>query len=155
MADQWVASRPGTGYGSPVSGRSRAGVMPRRMDGEGGDMSILMEMAMFPTDKGESVGAEVSRVIAMIRDSGITYQLTPMGTIVETDTLDQALDLIRRAHDILEPSSNRIYATVKFDIRKGSTGRMAGKIRSVEKRIGEVRTSRVPGPGAFPADDRG
>jgi len=49
-------------------------------------MSVLLEFSMFPTDKGESVSTHVSKVIKMIHDSGVTYQLTPMGTIIETAT---------------------------------------------------------------------
>ncbi len=45
-------------------------------------MSVLMEFAIFPTDKGESVSKYVSKVINMIDKSGIRYQLTPMGTII-------------------------------------------------------------------------
>jgi hypothetical protein len=44
-------------------------------------MSVLAELTMFPTDRGESVSAYVSRIIAMIDDRGLDYRLTPMGTI--------------------------------------------------------------------------
>jgi len=42
-------------------------------------MSVLVEFSMFPTDKGESVSAYVSRIIKMIDESGVPYKLTPMG----------------------------------------------------------------------------
>jgi uncharacterized protein (TIGR00106 family) len=103
-------------------------------------MSVLMEFAMFPTDKGESVSADVSRIIEMVRDSGVDYRLTPMGTIIETRTLEEALGIVQRAHDVLAPDAGRIYATVKLDIRKGRDGRMEGKIRSVQEHVGAVRT---------------
>jgi uncharacterized protein (TIGR00106 family) len=103
-------------------------------------MSVLMEFSIFPTDKGESVGAYVSRVIDMIRESGTAYKLTPMGTIIETETMTEALDLLRTSHDILDKEANRIYATAKFDIRKAANGRLEEKIRSVEAKIGKVRT---------------
>lgn len=61
-------------------------------------MSVLLEFAMFPTDKGESVSPYVSKVIKMIRESGMSYQLTPMGTIIETDELLQALGLVHVAY---------------------------------------------------------
>jgi uncharacterized protein (TIGR00106 family) len=101
-------------------------------------MSVLFEFAMFPTDKGESASHYVSRIIKMIRESGAGYKLTPMGTIIETETMDEALDLIRKAYAELEPDCKRIYSTVKFDIRKGPKGRMEQKIRSIENKIGEV-----------------
>lgn len=101
-------------------------------------MSVLLEFAIFPIDKGESVSQYVSKVIQVIRESGFTYQLTPMGTIIETETLAEALALVQQSYNILEPNCDRVYSTVKFDIRKGKSQCMAGKIKSVENIIGEV-----------------
>ncbi|MBE0662917.1 MAG: MTH1187 family thiamine-binding protein [Bacteroidales bacterium] len=101
-------------------------------------MSVLFEFAMFPTDKGESVSPYVSRIIKMIRETGAAYRLTPMGTVVETETMEEALELINKAYAELEPDCKRVYSTVKFDIRKGPKGRMEQKVRSIENIIGEV-----------------
>ena len=101
-------------------------------------MSVLLEFAMFPTDKGGSVSSYVSKVIDMIRSSGVSYQLTPMGTIVETETMDSALKMLQNAHNVIEPVSDRIYCSAKFDIRKGKQNRMDSKIASIEEKIGEV-----------------
>lgn len=101
-------------------------------------MSVLMEFAMFPTDKGESVSPYVSQVIDMIRQTGYPYKLSAMGTIIETETMQQALEVIHKAYNILEPHSQRIYSTVKFDIRKNAQNRIEGKIKSVEEKIGKV-----------------
>jgi uncharacterized protein (TIGR00106 family) len=103
-------------------------------------MSILLEFAMFPTDKGDSVSEYVSRVIKMIDDSGADYQLTPMGTIIETEEMSSALEFIQKAYDILSPESKRIYSTVSFDIREGKSGRLKQKIQSVENKIGKIKT---------------
>ncbi len=103
-------------------------------------MSILMDFAMFPTDKGESVSQYVSKVIDMIRGSGLPYKLNPMGTVIETETMEQALEILQKAYDILQPVSNRIYAVAKFDIRKNKSGRLEGKIKSIEEKIGKVNT---------------
>jgi uncharacterized protein (TIGR00106 family) len=102
-------------------------------------MSVLLDLSIFPVDRGAGVSAFVAPVIAMIRDSGHDYRLSPMGTIVETDTLADALALIERAYDILDRlGSERVYATAKLDIRKGQGGRMEGKVESVRRHIGEV-----------------
>jgi uncharacterized protein (TIGR00106 family) len=99
-------------------------------------MSILFEFAMFPTDKGESVSPYVSRLLAVIDDGAAAYRLTPMGTIVEVQTMDEALSIIKKCYEQLEPDCNRIYSAVKFDIRKGPMGRMEGKVASVEAKAG-------------------
>lgn len=101
-------------------------------------MSVLLEFSMFPTDKGESVSPFVSRIISMIRASGLNYRLTPMGTVVEAEGLPEILDLIAKAYNELEPDCNRVYSSLKLDIRKGPMGRLEGKIQSVENQIGDV-----------------
>ena len=101
-------------------------------------MSVLMEFAMFPTDKGGSVSEYVSKVIAMIRENASSYSLTAMGTIVETNTFAESLAILQKAHDILEPVSERIYSSAKFDIRKNSENRLQGKVQSIENKIGKV-----------------
>ena len=103
-------------------------------------MSVLLEFAMFPTDKGESVSSYVSQVIEMIRESGVNYQLTPMGTIIETQTMPQALAIVQQAYDVLEPHCDRVYSSLKFDIRKGREACMKQKIASIEQKIGAVNT---------------
>ncbi len=103
-------------------------------------MSVLVEFAMFPTDKGDSVGLYVSRIIKMISESGVKYQLTPMGTIFETEEMTEALKLIEKAQDCLSTDCNRIYSSIKFDIQKGKSNRMKTKIDSIENKIGKVNT---------------
>lgn len=101
-------------------------------------MSVILEFAMFPTDKGESVSEHVSKIIKMIAESGVTYQLTPMGTIIETETMQEALAIVQKAYDVLEEDCNRIYSSLKFDIRKGEPGRMTQKVEAIESKIGKV-----------------
>ncbi len=103
-------------------------------------MSFLMEFAMFPTDKGESVSKEVSQVIDTIRKKTNNYQLTAMGTIVETQTIEEALDIIKECYYTLDKlGSKRIYSSIKFDIRKNKANRLKTKIESITNKIGEVK----------------
>lgn len=103
-------------------------------------MSVLIEFAMFPTDKGESVSPYVSRIIQLIHESSYNYQLTPMGTIIETSTVAEALAIVEKCYQQLESDCNRVYSSIKLDIRKGKDNRMAGKIESIKNNIGNVKT---------------
>lgn len=102
-------------------------------------MSILLNFAMFPTDKGSSVSQYVSKVIKYINDSGVDYKLNPMGTAIETETMEEALSIVQGAYDILEPVSDRIYSTINIDARKGKSNMMKGKIASIEAKIGVIK----------------
>ena len=100
-------------------------------------MSIMLEFAMFPTDKGESVSSYVSKIIEMIDKSGVSYKLTPMGTVIECEKMDEALEIIKKSYECLEKDCSRIYSSMNFDIRKGKTGRLEGKIASIEQKLGK------------------
>jgi uncharacterized protein (TIGR00106 family) len=98
-------------------------------------MSVVLEFAIFPTDKGESKSKYVAKVISMIKQSGIPYQFTPMGTIIECESVSQGLTIVEKAYEILEEDCNRIYSTIKIDYRKGYSNRLQQKIVSVENRL--------------------
>jgi len=101
-------------------------------------MSVLLEFAIFPTDKGDSVSKQVSKVIELIRESGISYQLTAMGTLIETDTLPEALALVNSCYDVLEEDSERVYSTMTMDIQKNKHNRLKTKVEAIENKIGAV-----------------
>ncbi len=92
---------------------------------------VLVEFSMFPTDKGESVSQYVSQIIDHIDKSGLTYRLTPMGTILEGNW-DEVFTLISECFKILEPQCNRIYTTIKVDWRRGEQSRMQSKVQKVQ-----------------------
>jgi len=102
-------------------------------------MSVLLEFAMFPTSgdcrNGDSVSAYVSRIVDVIDRSGHPYQLTPMGTIVETDSMAEALAVIQKAYDQLGDECDRVYSSLKLDIRKGRDNGLKQKIASIEKAL--------------------
>lgn len=104
-------------------------------------MSVLLEFAMFPTDKGESVSEYVGRILNIIDRDGHPYKLTAMGTIIEVEKLDDALRIVKKAYKQLEKDCNRVYSTIKLDIRKGTMGRLKQKIVSVEKKVGKKLSS--------------
>jgi len=104
-------------------------------------MSVLLEFAIFPTDKGSSVSKYVSKVIKMIREECENYKLTAMGTIIETETVSEALKIVEKSAAILEEYSERIYASIKLDIQYNKGDRLKNKILSIEEKIGRVKHS--------------
>lgn len=104
-------------------------------------MSALVEFAMFPTDSTESKSEFVAKVLDIVDQSGLAYQLTPMGTIIEAETVDEIFAVIKKAYELLEQDSNRIYSTIKVDYRKGPVGRLGKKVGSVEAKLGRKLNS--------------
>jgi len=95
----------------------------------------LMEFSIVPLDKGASFSEYVAGVLKLVDESGLEYQLNPMGTVVEGEWTE-LLDLLTRCFRFLEKESDRISLQTKFDYRKGVSGALKGKILSVEKKAG-------------------
>ena len=97
---------------------------------------VLLEFTMSPTGKGESLSPYVSRVLKTIDKSGVTYRLTPMGTILEGEW-DEVMDVVRDCFMELKRDCPRIGVYLKVDYREGIESRMHSKIESLEKKIGK------------------
>lgn len=97
-------------------------------------MSVILELSLFPMDKGASVGEFVARAVDVVRTSGLSYLLTPMGTCVEGEW-DQVWAVADACFKAVAEDSDRVYLTVKADFRRGRTGGMRGKLASVERAL--------------------
>jgi len=99
-------------------------------------MSALIEFSIFPTEQTQSKSAFVARVLDIVDRSGLEYQLTPMGTILEAETVEEALTVINRAYEELQKDCGRVYSSIKIDWRNGPVGRLNKKVGSVEAELG-------------------
>lgn len=101
-------------------------------------MSAIMNFAIFPIDKGDHIGEYVSKVVKHIKDSGLTYEFSPMGTIIEADTVPQLLKVVEQAYEIMDPISDRIYCVMNMDYNKNKMDLINSKKQSIENRIGKI-----------------
>jgi uncharacterized protein (TIGR00106 family) len=97
-------------------------------------MSVIVDFAIFPTDKGAGVSRQVARAVRIIRESGLDCTTHAMGTQIEGD-FDQVMKVVSRCFEEIRKDSDRIYMTLKADYRSGRTGGLAGKVASVEKKL--------------------
>ena len=96
---------------------------------------VLLEFAMAPTGQGESMSAQVARILDVIDKSGVPYQLTPMGTILEGEW-DDVMRVVTACFKTLQADCARISMNCKMDYRAGSGSRLHSKIAKVEEHLG-------------------
>ncbi|MFW6040383.1 MAG: MTH1187 family thiamine-binding protein [Thermoplasmatota archaeon] len=97
---------------------------------------MIVEFTIIPLGKGESISDYVAEVIDIVDKSGISYKLTPMGTIVEGEW-DEVMSLIKKCHHHIKEKSNRVDTRIVIDDRKGAKNRISGKVKSVESKLGK------------------
>lgn len=97
-------------------------------------MSVIVEMSIFPMDKGESVSAHVAKAVSVIAKSGLPYVMGAMSSSFEGEW-DEVMRVVDACYKALEPDCNRILLYVRADCRKGRTGGLVGKLESVRAKM--------------------
>ena len=96
---------------------------------------MLAEFTIFPIGEGVSLSKYVARSLDLIDSSGLAYRINPMGTVVEGEW-DEVMALIKTCHMAIREDTDRVSCTIKIDDRKGITGALERKIKSVEEKVG-------------------
>ncbi len=95
---------------------------------------VLLEFSMTPLTKGESVSAYVARSLDIVDRSGLPYQLTPMGTIVEGEWAE--VMAVTQCFETMRADCDRVSTQIRIDYRAGPGGRLQAKVAAVEQRLG-------------------
>ncbi len=99
---------------------------------------MVVEFSIVPIGRGVHLSKAIAELIKIIETTGIDYQLTPMGTILEGNW-DQIMDVIKRCHFTALKNSRRVLTTIRIDDFQGRAGRIQGKVNSVMKRLGKLK----------------
>jgi len=96
----------------------------------------VVEISVTPLGTATSgVSSYVAGCLKVIEASGLKYQLTPMGTVIEGN-LDDILRVVRDMHESpFQAGAVRVSTLIKIDDRRDRDEHtMAGKIKSVESK---------------------
>lgn len=97
---------------------------------------MIAEFSILPVGVGPSLSAHVAKALDIVDGSGLKYQFTPMGTILEGE-YEEIMQTIKECHNAILDDCERVVTTIKMDDRKDARGEMEKKISSVEKRLGK------------------
>ncbi len=97
---------------------------------------VIAEISIVPIGtESTSVSTYVAEALKLIEDSGLSYELTPMGTVVEGE-LDEVVELLKKVHE--SPfllGVERVVSTIKIDDRRDVHRRMHDKVGSVKQKL--------------------
>ena len=99
---------------------------------------MIVEISFVPIGVGTSLSRYIAVVIKNIEKSGLKYQLTPMGTIVEGEW-NEISKLIDYSHSLIfEMGIERIITNIKIDYRLDKKYSIQDKVDSVKKKMVET-----------------
>ncbi len=96
----------------------------------------IAEVSVVPIGTAKTgVSEYVAGAVTILKDSGMKYKLTPMGTIIEGDIKD-VLTVIAKMHETpFEKQAQRVYTTIKIDDRRDIKAEMENKVKSVMEKL--------------------
>lgn len=94
-----------------------------------------LEIAALGTGS-TSMSLYISEAVKAIEKSGIKYQLTPMGTVIEVSSIDEAFNVARAAHEaLIKKGAKRVVTHLTIDDRRDAPKDMEEKIESVIEKM--------------------
>ncbi len=96
----------------------------------------IMEISVIPLGTSTtSFSHFVAEIQRRLEQTGVAFELTDMGTIIEGE-MTQLLNTLKVVHEIpFEMGERRVYTVVKIDDRRDKKTSLGDKIRSVQNRI--------------------
>ncbi len=97
----------------------------------------VVEISVTPLGTaGMGVSRYVAACVDVVAASGLNYQLTPMGTIIEGD-VDTIMTVLRKMHEVpFEKGAQRVSTLIKIDDRRDRADHdMARKVESVHSKL--------------------
>jgi len=98
-------------------------------------MTMLAEFSIYPL-QAEHMSKDVAKVVETLESAGLHYHLGPMSTAVEGNW-EQVMEAIRRCHQVVALSHDRVVTTIILDDRKNQPHHLAEMISSVERQLGK------------------
>lgn len=94
----------------------------------------LVELSIVPVGTGStSVSGYIRQAVNILKDKGLNYRVTPMGTVIEGN-MEEVLEVCKQMHlSVLNTSDvKRVVTTIKIDDRKDKELTMESKVKAVE-----------------------
>ena len=97
---------------------------------------MLIAFSVAPAGTGsESVSRAVADAVRVVRESGLPNETTSMFTTIESESWDEAMDVVKRAVEAVQAHAPRVSLVLKADIRPGHTGQLTAKVERVEQAL--------------------
>lgn len=98
---------------------------------------ISAEITIIPIGTSRtSLSRYVAAAVSALEETGINYELSGMGTLLETETPEELFKAIEAAHEaVFREGAQRVTTSVKIDDRRDVERSLKDKVSSVERRL--------------------
>ena len=87
------------------------------------------------------MAGEVAKSVDALDDFDVSYETNPMGTVIETESVDELFAAVQAAHEAVD--GDRVSTVLKIDDKRESEESASAKVEAVEAELGrDARSDR-------------
>ena len=95
---------------------------------------MIAQLSVHPIGEGTSLSRFVKKGVAVIEESGYTYEIGGMSTAVEVPDLDALFELVKKVHAAhVAEGAHRVVIDLKVDDRRDKKATIVSKRSAVKK----------------------
>lgn len=99
---------------------------------------MLVAFSVTPLGVGEEVGPIVAEAVRVVRASGLANQTDAMFTLIEGETWDEVMDVVKRAVEAVATRAPRVSTVIKVDWRPAVSNALTEKVEAVDRYLGDA-----------------
>ncbi|MGM0606689.1 MAG: MTH1187 family thiamine-binding protein [Halobacteriota archaeon] len=96
-------------------------------------MTVVALLSVAPVKEG-SMSEEVAKAVDALEAFDVAYETNPMGTVIETDDVDELFAAAAAAHKAVD--ADRVSTVLKIDDKRTVDRSAAEKVHAVESYLG-------------------
>jgi uncharacterized protein (TIGR00106 family) len=98
---------------------------------------ITAELTIIPIGTSDtSLSNYIAAAVTALDTNGIKYELTGMGTLLESNDMEKIFIAIRAAHDaVFKEGADRVATSIKIDERRDIERTILDKVSSVNQKL--------------------
>ena len=95
---------------------------------------MIAQLSVHPIGEGTSLSRFVKKGVAVIEESGYTYEIGGMSTAIEVPDLDGLFELVKKVHAAhVAEGARRVVIDLKVDDRRDKKATIVSKRSAVKK----------------------
>jgi uncharacterized protein (TIGR00106 family) len=98
----------------------------------GREWNMIASLSVYPIGQGTSLSRFVSRGVAVIKESGLPFEIGPMSTSFEAQDLEAIFEVVKKVHAAhVAEGAQRVVIELKVDDRRDKKATILTKKESV------------------------
>lgn len=97
-------------------------------------MTVIARIEVTPVEE-RTLSDDIARAVSALEEFDVTYEIQPMGTVVEADSAEEVFAAAQAAHAAVD--GERVITSVEIDDLRGREQHIADRVSSVEEALAD------------------